>query len=124
MDNKEKEKFLEWFAEVTKQDRETHSNQLKYVSNSLENLNGYGKVYKVLKTDFGFTVALITFLVSVLSPYFLIKNDISLINLNVNNVKEDMKEVKNNVFSVKESTNDLNGRVSNIEGRLNAKTLK
>lgn len=117
MELKDKEQLLEWFAEVTKQDRQTHSQQLATIYSSV---NGYGRVYKFLKKDIGFVMALITFLLSVLSPYFLIKNDISLINLNVNNMKEDILEVKESVSVI----HNIDNRLSNVEGQLKVKTLK
>lgn len=121
MEIKDKEQFLEWFAEVTKQDRATHSQQL---GNIYDNMNGYGRIYKFLKKDIGFVVAVGTFLISILSPYFLIKNEISLMNLNITNIKEDVKDVKSNMVSITSSEHELDSRISNLEGRLENKKLK
>lgn len=111
------EDVLEFFVEANKKTLESHSQQLGTIYSSV---NGYGKVYKFLKKDIGFVMALITFLLSVLSPYFLIKNDISLINLNINNMKEDILEVKESVSVI----HNIDNRLSNVEGQLKPKSLK
>src|SRR5574343_163618 len=83
-----KEDFMDWYYEITKKERETNSNQLGYIHKNLANLNGHGRLWKLLKTDIGALVGLIVFITSVIAPYFLIKTDIEVINLKLDNVIE------------------------------------
>lgn len=49
-------------------------------------LNGYGRVYKFLKTDIGFIVGFVTFILSIVTPYFALKTDIAIIKNDFDNL--------------------------------------
>ena len=97
----------------------------------IEGLNGFGKIYKFLRTDMGFLVAFTTFIISVLTPYYLIKNDIALIYERVSNVttsvETHIKQNQSEMKDIRDSMFQISGRVSRIEGSIgiqNAKTTQ
>lgn len=110
-----KEDFMDWYYEITSKDRATHSNQLDYINKNLVNLNGYGKMWKALRTDVGLTIVVISFIMAIVTPYFLIKTDIALINQKLDRVSIDVE-------SSIEAITKIDTRVSRIEGRLTQKT--
>jgi hypothetical protein len=75
---------------VAQKVEESHSSVAQTVSgfgSEIQKLNGIGKVPKFFKTDFGFLVAVILFLVSILTPYYLIKMDIAILYEKISNIK-------------------------------------
>jgi len=110
-----KEEFLDWFNEVTKQDRATHSDTLNYINKSL---NGYGRGWKLLKTDIGFFIAMITFLISIIAPYFLIRTDIAVMNEKLDTVIKEVSIIQSSNKTFSQFLGQLDSRVSKIEGAM------
>lgn len=111
----DKERFLEWFYEVSKQDRETHSNTLQSIEKSL---NGYGRLWKLLKTDIGAVIALIVFIVSVIAPYFLIRTDIAVMSEKLDTVIKEVSGLQGSSKEFSAAVSLLDSRISKIEGAL------
>lgn len=113
-----REELMEWYYDVTRLDRQTHSNQLDYINKNLINLNGYGKLWKLVRSDIGLVIAIVTFIVSILAPYFIIKNDIALINQKLDRTIKDMETTTGSIVTITENLGKLDGRISKIEGIL------
>lgn len=114
----DKEKMMEWFYEVTKEDRAMQSNHLYDIKKQLVGLNGDGRLYKYLKTDVGAIIGLIIFITSILAPYFIVKQDIALINQKLDGALEEHKEFYEVDKTLSELIGRMDGRISKIEGML------
>ena len=103
--------------EATKADKQTHSNTLQYINQSLDGLNGHGRIWKYLKTDIGALIVLITFIVSIITPFFLLNTELTLNGQKLDRVIQDVSKVSEIVT--------LNsGRISKIEGKLELKSVQ
>jgi len=94
------------------------SKQYQAINDNLTQLNGFGKLAKFIRTDIGVAMSVLLFLVSVLAPYFGIKNDISLIQNDMHYIKSAVTEVRQATEVLQENSIDINNRVSKIEGFL------
>lgn len=90
-----------------------------------KNLNGHGKISKLIRTDVGATIALIVFISSIITPYFLIKTNIAVIDYKLDNVIKDSKEISKELSEHMKLSNqlisNLDSRVSKVEGVLGRK---
>ncbi len=105
----------------------SHQSVAKSVSgfgSEIQKLNGIGRIPKFFKTDFGFLVAVLLFLVSILTPYYLIKIDIAVIFEKLNTTTEQIKDLSGDISVVNKDQHIISERVSKLEGIIsrNAKT--
>ena len=80
------------------------------IKENLDKLNGYGKIYRFIKKDIGLGISIILFIVSIVSPYFLIKSDIALIRQDVGYIKEQITGLKSSIQSLGETDKSLMSR--------------
>jgi ABC-type uncharacterized transport system permease subunit len=106
--------------EVVAESHMAVSKNVSEIGSEVQKLNGHGRLAKLLRTDLGLLMAVLSFLAMVLSPYFMIKTDIELIRQDVSDMSENLKDVGSDIKQIKVDASFLGERVSKIEGALSA----
>ena len=106
---------------------ESHQAIAEVQSSSLaeiKKMNGIGRLPKFIKTDSGFLIALIIFITSIITPVFLIRQDIALLQNDLKNIVLNADGLTDEVKIIKDTQNKVAQRVSMIEGFLKSLGLK